>query len=488
MNTRRHNGPVTAERGSAATTLVIALPVMIGIMGLAIDLGHVYARQTELQQVADSLALAAAGKLDGTKEGVTAALGAANALTHRGVGYDFGGGLVFWNSAALQLAARADAPPADWKDASTITTDAAAEGLVYAKVSSSKLDSDIGELNSVETFFMSVLGDNGTVGVNAVAVAGPAAVAVTPLAICALDASKPTDSRPNTTAVGAELIEYGFRRGVSYNLLDLSPTSTTPQAYLVNPLDPGTGSSNPLHFGAGYVGQFFCTGTVRLPLVAGGSKVHIMPMPGLPLADWLNSRFASDPASGCNATTAPVDSDIREYIGGYANWYMSTSPYPSTATSTDRNAATSPARVSVADLRAGDTSSVTPTVTSFGPLWVNVKPETTTGTKFSVTDWNKLYTYGGVSVPNTTTLRYGATGVPYDSTRHKLAGGGTKNRRVLNIPLLDCSGGAPASPATVLGVAKFFMTAKATASPAVIPGEFNGMLATNTPVAAALYK
>lgn len=488
MKTRRDNWPVSAERGSAATTLVIALPVMIGIMGLAIDLGHVYARQAELQQVADALVLAAAAKLDGTKDGVQAALKAANDLTHKGISYGFNSGDVHWNAAALQLATTLGGGSAGWKDASSITTDAAAQGLVYAKVDSSKLDSNGGGLNSVETFFMALVGDGGVVATKAVGVAGPAAVAVTPLAICALDADKPSDSRPNTTAAGAELVEYGFRRGVSYNLLDLSPTSTTPQAYLVNPLDPGTGSSNSLHFTATYVGQFFCTGTVRLPLVTGGSKVHIVPMPGLPLADWLNSRFVSDPASGCNATTAPVDSDIREYIGGYANWYMSTSPYPSTASSTDRNAATSPARVTVADLKAGDTSSVTPTITSFGPLWVNVRPETTTGTKFAVTDWSKLYTHGGVSVPNTTTLKYVSTGVPYDSTKHRLPGGGVKNRRVLNIPLLDCSGGAPASPATVLGVAKFFMTAKATASPAVIPGEFSGMLTTNPPVAAVLYK
>lgn len=488
MNTRRDNRPVSAERGSAATTLVIALPVMIGIVGLALDLGHVYARQSELRVMADAMALTVARRLDGTKAGLDDALG--RLQTPGGLPtFAFNSAWVHWNTAALELAARPDAADSEWKPASTITTDAAAAGLAYARIDTSKLTGNVGDPNIFETFFISVIGGASTVTSKAVAVAGSAAVAVTPLAICALDADKPTDSRPNTTTAGAELIEYGFRRGVSYNLLDLSPTSTTPQAYLVNPLDPGTGSSNPLHFTAPYVGQFFCTGTVRLPLVAGGSKVHIVPMPGLPIADWLNSRFVSDPASGCNATTAPVDLDIREYIGGYANWYMSTSPYPSTASSTDRNVATSPSRVSVADLKAGDTSSVTPTVTSFGPLWVNVKPQTTTGTKFAVTDWSKLYTFGGVSVPNTTVLKYGsASAVPYASDKHKLAGGGVKNRRVLNIPLLDCSGGAPASPATVLGVAKFFMTAKATASPAVIPGEFSGMLTTNAPVAAALYK
>lgn len=488
MKPNRHRWHVEQQRGAAAIVFAFVLPVMIGFVGLAVDLAYIYARQTELQLVADDMALIAARRLNGTKKGVDDAVTDLDKPLFIAPNLRFGTERFVWNTAALQLASRHDAAASDWKPASTVSSDADAAGLVYARIDTSALTGTAGNPNSIEAFFMSALLPAGAIASKAVAIAGPATVPVTPLAVCALDPDKPVGGRANTTPTGEEKIEYGFRRGVSYNLLDLSPNSVTPQAYLVNPLDSGTGASNPLHFGAAYVAPFFCTGTVRLPLVRLGSKIHIVPMPALPLASWLNSRFVSDSASGCNSAIAPIDYDIREYTGGYANWYMSTSPYPSTAASTDRNAGTSPARVTMADLNPGDTSSVSPTVESFGPLWVSARPENMAGTPFDVTDWEKLYSYGGVSVPNTTSSAYG-TPVPYGSALHRVPGSALPNyRRILNIPLLNCSAGSPASPATVLGVAKFFMTAKASASPAVVPGEFGGMVTTTSSAVVALYK
>jgi hypothetical protein len=64
---------------------------------------------------------------------------------------------------------------------------------------------------------------------------------------------------------------------------------------------------------------------------------------------------------------------------------------------------------------------------------------------------------------------------------------------VLNVPLLNCSAGTPSSPAEVLAIGRFFMTAKAVPASgtvaAIVPGEFAGVLATESPVTnAALFK
>ncbi len=72
------------------------------------------------------------------------------------------------------------------------------------------------------------------------AVAGRTSLHLTPLAICALSASA---ASPRTNAAllpAVELLEYGFRRGVAYNLLKLNPHGPTAEHFVLNPLgQPG---------------------------------------------------------------------------------------------------------------------------------------------------------------------------------------------------------------------------------------------------------
>jgi hypothetical protein len=59
------------------------------------------------------------------------------------------------------------------------------------------------------------------------------------------------------------------------------------------------------------------------------------------------------------------------------------------------------------------------------------------------------------------------------------------------VPLLNCSAGTPATPAPVLAIGRFFMTARATSSPQRrVPGEFAGVLALGVPPSrsVALYR
>jgi len=61
------------ERGFSLILLSLTLSVMIGMLGLAIDLGRMFVYKTELQTFADNAAMAAVAKMDGTQTGIQAA-------------------------------------------------------------------------------------------------------------------------------------------------------------------------------------------------------------------------------------------------------------------------------------------------------------------------------------------------------------------------------------------------------------------------------
>ena len=74
--------------------LVLLVPVMFGLMGFGLDLGRMYLIRGELTQAAQTMALAAASKLNGTDQGLADATAAAHATlddsTGHGSKYNFG--------------------------------------------------------------------------------------------------------------------------------------------------------------------------------------------------------------------------------------------------------------------------------------------------------------------------------------------------------------------------------------------------------------
>jgi hypothetical protein len=75
--------------------VIVLVPVVFGFLGFAIDLGRLYMIRAELKTAADAMALAAAGRLNGTDEAATAAATAAEIARSEFDGianrYDFGG-------------------------------------------------------------------------------------------------------------------------------------------------------------------------------------------------------------------------------------------------------------------------------------------------------------------------------------------------------------------------------------------------------------
>src|SRR5258706_5810451 len=69
------------ERGMVLMTMAICAIALIGAMGLAVDLGHIFIVKNETQAYVDAAAIAAALKMDGTTAGITRANTAATSLS-----------------------------------------------------------------------------------------------------------------------------------------------------------------------------------------------------------------------------------------------------------------------------------------------------------------------------------------------------------------------------------------------------------------------
>jgi len=452
--------PVRQRQGGAiAIMYALMLPAILGCVGLALDLGACYLRRAQLQNAADSIALAAAGPLNGTAAGVTAA--ADRALR---VAFNLRLGLTAalpWNGNALTFASRPDAPATDWLAAGALG--AAAATVRYARVDTSQLGVDV---NNVQPALLGILGFVGTIDVAAVAVAGPAALQVTPLAVCALSTTA-TATRANPGY--PELVRFGFRAGVGYNLLNLNPTAATPGEYFyVDPMHvAGAGAAN---VDEAAVAPFMCTGTVGYPTFVNGSARLLRPA-AFNLAPQLNSRFGTYGGTpACNPLAAPPDTNIKSYAGANATWLTRPptrlTALPSTATGQLRTIADTPPVVPPTAL-VGD----------YGILWAYGPARSSTGGNLSATAFPTLYPATPAGSIRSSGPSYPLTG-PYQMAGANFGTAptalGRASRRVLHIPLLRC----PVAAGTlvqgdVLAIGSFLLTAPASATE--VPAEFIGI-------------
>lgn len=401
---RKAAQPLRRQDGTFAVICAASLVTMLAVSALALDIGQLYNRKAELHGIAKAAALAAARELNGTAGGVSAALAKAK-QTAEALKYQYKLS-VSWSDTAISFAS-SPAPASGWVDATTAS--GAPQGLSFVKVDTGGLDAATG---TVSTAIMQLLAHSlTTVQLNDRAVAGRSAINVTPLAICAMS-QVPGEARTNpgngTASIPAtvELIQYGFRRGVSYNLMELNPDGVEAKNYLVDPLlGPGaTGASSGAT--ATVAGPFVCTGTMWMSRVTGGT-IHVsFPFPLGSLYSQLNARFDQFGDSVCSPNGAPPDYNIKQFkypqLNG-APWMRPTTGLVSAAIATSRGR-----RETVADLPSPPPS--TP-AGNFGPLWTYAKavkfssyvdgsPEPVGGyTPFGTGDWPSLYYLGAGSSP-----------------------------------------------------------------------------------------
>lgn len=454
------------QRGSLMISFALMFIVILGFIGLALDMAQLYNRKTELQNLADDVALTAASQLNGTLAGVNAAAAQASAVAvqHKYQFYQ----TVPWDAAALRFSGDADAADADWLTLGQ--AQAAPDGLLYAKVDTRQLDPGVATVEF--SFIRALAGVPPSSQVIGRAVAGRSSVKITPLAICALSpAAAAQRINPGTPPV-SELVEYGFRRGVAYNLLNLNPNGNTAVYYYLDPVDPLGAPGSAANMTPAALAPYVCNGTMPLARVT-GAQISVTQGPAaFPLADELNSRFDQNWGVSCSAAGAPPDSNIKSYPGGGAGWWMSVLPASPTAKSE-----TSPLRT-VAD-RAPPVSGVA--ATDYGVLW-SYGPAVQYAaappyTALPTASWNRLYPGTPAAPAITSYPTLGPYRTPTGNTflAPNPAHLALPGRRVLNIALLACpvAGGAVALT-SVLGIGQFFMTVPASST--AISGEFAGLV------------
>ncbi|GAB3433889.1 pilus assembly protein TadG-related protein [Massilia solisilvae] len=421
------------QNGTVHVMMFGFIIVMLAALGMSLDLSQVYNRKVEMENVADMAALAAARNLDGTPRGISNAVAAASGVV-RSLKYGYGAAMD-WSDSAIKFSKSSDGAQG-WVDAGTAA--AAPQGLLYAMVDTSGLAAISG---AVKLTFMPIFNPAvRSVSVRQVAVAGRASLDVTPLGVCAVDPDSPASQHAYTSNV--ELVEFGFRRGLTYDLMSLNPT-------LVDPVGAPGQAASASNFSLSIVGPHVCAGTVAAPTLSGGRIAIQQPFPLSSLAAHLNSRFDQYNGS-CNPNAAPPDSNVRSYTSANATWVTSDNP-------------------------------------NYVPLWAYARavpwssyvpgqPEPLNGyTTFGATstvahDLYSLLTNFKSSYPSGTATPYlsGAFSTQ-PSAGHRP---GLKYRRVLNVPLLRCP--ISGSSADVVGIGRFFMTVPATST--AVLAEFAGAI------------
>lgn len=97
------------QRGAVAVMVALMMCLLIGFLGIVIDLAHLGIRQTELQNAVDAAALAGVRQLDGKASGIDAAVLAAQAMAAANAS-DFGGTPVRIGEGQVSFGATPDGP------------------------------------------------------------------------------------------------------------------------------------------------------------------------------------------------------------------------------------------------------------------------------------------------------------------------------------------------------------------------------------------
>lgn len=476
------------QRGAFSVMFVPLVIVMIGFWGLAVDMGQIYNRKVDLYGVSKAAALAAARELNGTPAGLIAAKNAASAAVANLRYQHYGNGIpISWSDDALSFSATSSRSGTWIPSSGTGASGAQAAELFFARVDTAGLDPAIGR---VRTFLIHFLANNlATTQISDSAIAGRTSLKAIPIGICAMSADAAA-ARPATNPSGgtlSELVQFGFRRGVSYDLMKLNPNGTTPVRFAINPVaEPGKPSSS---FTISSLGPFVCNGSMWIKGLTGGAiRVSELPAssPLSSLSAALNTRFDTYASTPCAPSGAAPDMNIKSYAydqAGVVRWMIPDIGQAAVAITTDRGKSEAVVDLPTPPASPGD----------YGPLWAYAKaakapspldaPEPASGyPTFSSTDWPTLYPSGPTSstYPTSPPAPYLASTSGsgyYQAPRFANRPMAIPYRRVLNIPLLSCTSAAPSGSnvdATVVAIGKFFMTVPATDDSLI--AEFTGLL------------
>lgn len=462
------------QRGVIAIMHALTMIVLLGFCALSLDLARVYNRKAELQSMADAAVLAAARELDGTSAGVTRAITRARQIAE-GYRFAYNQSAVSWSDAAIAFGRTRNG---GWTDASGAS--ATPDGMFFVRVDTRNLDEAVATVGGM---FMQILNaENTTASVGGTAVAGRSTINVLPMGICAMSALEGAARNNPGPPARVELVQYGFRRGVSYDLMQLNPGGDTPANFVVSPIDPPGTAGHEAHTNPPVVGPFICTGTMSMARVQGAPIRIKETFPLAELFNQFNSRFDQYGSGLCHPNGAPPDSNVKQYPFTSIPWMTNAPGAPEGQTASTSTIAGA-RRETVADPVPAPATNTAP---MYGPLWSfaravpfsaytpGVKEPANGYASFATSDWAILYKPGAPAANGSypPSAPYWPTAGANFQAPSGGNGTGVRFRRVLNVPLLSCPT-ASATSATVLAIGRFFMTVPATSTS--VSAEFAGL-------------
>ena len=208
------NRKLRARKGSILIWTALMLAMLIGCVGLAVDMGRAFAARGDLQSFVDNAALAAVLQLDGTAAGITRAQSAVTSATtgSQGTKWDFGTKTFpnYTTEFARGFAATPNTPdPATW----TSTPNPAAD-YRFARVSAN-LAVPVVFMQALNVFQGANISNN--VQVKALAVAGQALITSYPNGLLPFSPIGPS-SVPD---------HFGLTEGQQYTLRYPTPSGTS---------------------------------------------------------------------------------------------------------------------------------------------------------------------------------------------------------------------------------------------------------------------
>ena len=434
------------QRGAVAILFGLTLLVLLAAGGLVLDLGHLYILKSELQNAADSAALAGAREINLQPAGITAAADKAIKYAAQNK-YDFASTLVLTN-ANIGFGSGPDGPFVSVAEAF-----ANPAGKTFIKV-------DTGA-KTAPTYLMGLAGI-ANVNTFGMAVAGRFVVDITPLGVCAVDPLNHFGARLLSTP--AELLEYGFRRGTTYDLLSLRNIAGSSDPMLINPVDSPPNSCSNANSSADFTAPFLCQGNSAVASNATAVYANTGVSAGKVEAA-LNARFNDfGGASSCIPASAPPDRNVREYVvNDTANGpgkYM-----------------TLPNQSQQSQPIVGGLVVPAVTASTQGVLWTYSRPLQANGTPgaytpgpaFETADWASLYN-GQTTLAGQYPAAAGDSPYAQTSGPFFLAPGSNppaSKRRLMNLAILDCTipaGSGACQQVPLLGVGRFFLQRRAALS------------------------
>jgi len=277
-----------SQRGAIAIMVGVLIIPLIALLGVVIDLGHLYVRKTELQNAADAAALAGAKQLNGQATGINAAVTAAIATAAANAS-DMGNTPVAISAAQIRFG---PTPDGAWADQGTAVANPT--GMRYIKVDTSGIAQ-----GTRPTWFMvvvnSALADTTTAGM---AVAGAPICDGLPIFIC---------PPPG-----------GFVRGQPYFFADNPGAPVGPgNIGYFDPVPPGAPSLVPP--GASEMSDVVCVG--KTFCIGAGTYSSRTQAAFGKMEKAFNTRFGvyqgelKDKAETCRP-----DTNVKEYLANQVNW------------------------------------------------------------------------------------------------------------------------------------------------------------------------